>query len=160
MRHPDGSFHLGRLMYKITKRSILLFFFGLVTSNTSEIFLANLRIMGVLQRFAITYMITALVELIYFRSNNFAYVDHAGFEINWPASKFSLIKSYAKEILYYPLQWVIMALIATVWVLFTYFLPVEGCPTGKNKTSTLILTQTKFLFCKYLYVFFIVLPMI
>lgn len=132
MRHPDGSFHLGRLMYKITKRSTLLFFFGLVTSNTSDVFLANLRIMGVLQRFAITYMITALVELIYFKSNNFAYVDQTSLEINWPANKFNLLKSYAKEILYYPLQWAIIALVATVWVLLTYLLPIEGCPTGNS----------------------------
>ena len=36
------------ILFKIVKRSILLFFFGLVTSN-SDYYLKDIRIMGVLQ---------------------------------------------------------------------------------------------------------------
>lgn len=133
MRNPlDGSFKLCKLFYKITKRCILLFFFGLVTSNSSESYLTQLRIMGVLQRFAITFFCCALIELIYFRFNDYKYFDQNSIEISWHTSKWLTIKLFLKEIFYYPLQWIIILLIAFVWLALTFLLPVDGCPTGNS----------------------------
>ncbi len=131
MKDPtDGSFRIFKLVYKITKRCVLLFFFGLLTSNSSSIYLSDLRIMGVLQRFSATYFICALIELIYFRIHSYAYFDQNSLEINWQTSKYHVIRSYFKEIFYYPIQWLIVLMTGLIWVLLTYLLPVEGCPTG------------------------------
>jgi heparan-alpha-glucosaminide N-acetyltransferase len=125
-----GIFKTGKFMYKIVKRCVLLFFFGLLTSNSSNIFLNDLRIMGVLQRFSITYFLCAMIELIYFRINGFVYIDLNNSVLNWQTSKYLALKLHFKEIFYYPIQWLIVACLSLIWVLFTLFLPVEGCPTG------------------------------
>ena len=127
------TLRLRQMLYKITKRSCLLFFFGLVTSNSTEHFLTHLRIMGVLQRFAISYFVCALLELIYFRMNNYTYVDsntnNFG-EINWQSSKLKTITSKFKEVFLYPIQWLIISMFTLVWLLLTFLLPLNGCPTG------------------------------
>ena len=131
MRDPTtGHFLTGRFIYKIVKRCVLLFFFGLLTSNSSENYLSQLRIMGVLQRFSITYLLCAMIELIYFRINNFSFFDQNSVEINWSTALLPALKLQFKELVYYPIQWLIVALLSLVWVLLTFFLPVEGCPTG------------------------------
>ena len=132
MKHKDESFNVMKLLYKIVKRCVLLFFFGLVTSNSADNYLTDLRIMGVLQRFAITYFICALIELIYFRINDWGYFEANNLQVNGDNSKWVIIKSYFKELFYYPIQWVIVFFIGLLWVMLTYFLPVEGCPTGMN----------------------------
>lgn len=120
------------LVRKIVTRSIMLFFFGLIISNSADQYISHLRIMGVLQRFAVCYLVCTAVEFIYFRMNNFVYV---GFSFDqdvasWNSSKLVLIKSKFKEIFLYPIQWLIIMLLILVWMLLTFLLPIEGCPTG------------------------------
>ena len=83
MRHADGSFRLATLACKIAKRSALLLLFGLVTSNGANLYLDRLRLMGVLQRFALTYAATALVELAYFKANGYAYSELTPLDASW-----------------------------------------------------------------------------
>lgn len=131
MRDPlDGSFKLYKLFYKIIKRCILLFFFGLVTSNSSTTYLSQLRIMGVLQRFSITFFCCSLIEFIYFRKNDCKFLDLNSIEISWHTSKWLTLKLLFKEIFYYPLQWVVILLIGFIWLTLTFLLPVKGCSTG------------------------------
>ena len=70
-RDGENGPKMKKILYKIIKRSVLLFFLGLVEKNTSNQPLSNLRIMGVLQRFAISYLVCALIELAYVYSNNY-----------------------------------------------------------------------------------------
>lgn len=123
------------LVRKLLIRTCLLFFFGLIVSN-DRVKLTELRIFGVLQRFAVCYLFCTLIELAYFKINNFTYVginlpNGTGTDMAWNSvSKWLLIKSKFKEIFLYPLQWLFVTLLGVVWVLLTFLLPVEGCPTG------------------------------
>lgn len=123
------------LIRKLLIRTCLLFFFGLMTSNDS-VNLREIRIFGVLQRFAVCYLVCTLMELFYFKMNNFTYVGlnlpgGGDQDIAWDTvSKWLLIKSKFKEIFLYPMQWLIAILFAVIWALLTFLLPVEGCPTG------------------------------
>lgn len=120
------------IVYKILKRTFLLFFFGLVISNSDGKSLKDLRIFGVLQRFSVSYFYCAILELIFFSVNNYSYVDLDTQypDINWSISKKIYLKSKFKEIFLYPLQWLVTFLIIVVWLLITFLLPVENCPTG------------------------------
>lgn len=129
------SLNVTRLLSKAFVRSVMLFLFGLIISNGSSTanYITHLRIMGVLQRFAIVYIVCMLVELVYFRMNNFVYVGlvpNQDVVASWELSRWILIKSKFKEIFLYPLQWLFVVLLALVWMLITFLLPVEGCPTG------------------------------
>ena len=88
--------------------------------------------MGVLQRFAISYFVCAILELIYFRLNNYIYIDgNQNFEaISWQLSKIKTIRDKFKEIFLYPIQWIIVSMFTLVWLLLTFLLPLKGCPTG------------------------------
>lgn len=117
-------------LYKIAKRTSMLFFFGLLISNTTDEYLTNLRIMGVLQRFAISYFCCALLEMVYFKINHYSYLESNENNLNWQSSKIVVITSKFKEIFLYPIQWLVIILFSLVWCLLTFYLPVNGCPTG------------------------------
>jgi heparan-alpha-glucosaminide N-acetyltransferase len=124
-RSFDGKTNLNvkDMIYKIFKRSLLLYFFGLLTSNDYSVTLEKLRIFGVLQRFAISYFICAMLEIVHLHSKNYVYEVQESFEqVSW-RSKF-------KEIFLYPIQWLVMFVFTLIWVLVTFLLPVPGCPTG------------------------------
>ena len=128
-----STIKLTSVLFKIIKRTVLLFFFGLLTSNSAKNNLSDLRIMGVLQRFAISYFICAIMELAYFRMNNYKYADMPGLDpedILIQISKYLKFKSKFKELFYYPIQWLIVLLFILVWTLLTFLLPIEGCTAG------------------------------
>ena len=52
-------------------------------------------------------------------------------EFNLPQSKLALLKKHFKELVYYPIQWFIITLIAIVWLLLTFFIEVDYCAPGK-----------------------------
>ena len=131
---PNSSVKIVTILYKIVKRTVLLFFFGLMVSNDGNQFLSQLRIMGVLQRFAVTYFLVALLELLYFKMNNYSYPDPNELLIESSStsmpSKWTLFKLKFIEIFYFPLQWLMVICLALIWTLLTFLLPVDGCPTG------------------------------
>ena len=118
------------VLYKILKRSALLFFFGLVTSNSSDQKLFHQRLMGVLQRFAISYAVGALAELVYFARNNYVYsgVDLTGH--TWRNAKWLVVKANFEEIFFYPFQWLFFATLVLVWTLVTFLVAFDDCPAG------------------------------
>ena len=122
------------ILYKIFKRVILLFFFGLMISNDSSKGLSELRIMGVLQRFSVTYLLVAFLELLYFKMNNYTYPDPNELLLESSSTaipgKWVSVKLKFIEIFYFPLQWLIVISWALIWTLLTFLLPVDGCPTG------------------------------
>ena len=119
------------ILFRIFKRSLLLFAFGLYTSNNYHTLINGLRIMGVLQRFSISYLVCAMIELFYFRMNNYTYADTTDTEyLRLSDSKILILKNTFKEIILYPVQWLTAMLLTVLWLLLTFLLPVENCPTG------------------------------
>lgn len=127
---PTGqrSIKLSQLLRKLLIRVCLLFFFGLVISNSSKQPLSRLRVFGVLQRFSVCYFVISLIELLYFRFNNFVYIGFNLSDQDIPI--YLLFKSKFKEIFLYPIQWLIIFIFVLIWTLLTFVLPIEGCPTG------------------------------
>jgi heparan-alpha-glucosaminide N-acetyltransferase len=130
--NSQQEINIKKVIYRILKRSALLFLFGLVIGNSSAQHLNQLRIMGVLQRFAITYLVCALIELTYFYLNNYKYPDlnENNPNISWTSSKQLYISSKFQEIFLYKYQWIISLLFIVIWTLITFLLPIEGCKTG------------------------------
>ena len=124
--------NIKKVLFRIFKRSALLFLFGLVVSNSSDQKLSHLRIMGVLQRFAISYLVCALIELAYFYFNNYKYPDlnETNTNISWSNSKLLYVKSKFQELFQYKYQWLLSISLVVVWLLITFLMPVEGCKTG------------------------------
>ena len=105
---------------KIFIRFAKMFIIGLMLNSRFGVKLENLRIFGVLQRIAICYFVVATIELVLYKNINK-----------------ELLQIFKKSIRYYlaDLMWswihiLIMLVILLVWFLFTYLLPVPGCPIG------------------------------
>jgi heparan-alpha-glucosaminide N-acetyltransferase len=78
--------------------------------------LSELRIMGVLQRIALSYLFTALMEIVCYS------------KIALPVG--SLIQRVFYQITCSWKQWLIILLVILTWCLFTFLAKVPGCPTG------------------------------
>lgn len=113
-----NNFKLSTVLIKIIRRTILLYFFGLVTSNSSDLKINEIRIMGVLQRFSISYFIMALLELLQIKLNNYEY-----------NILFSNQKKFI-EIIHYWIQWLVVSFLAILWILITFLLPLDNCQSG------------------------------
>lgn len=99
---------------KILKRSCWLFLLGLGISNIDYIDVVNLRIFGVLQRFAFTYLIIASLHLLFTKTGR-------------PAVEHIFILRDIIDLVY---EWLIVLLIVMLHLFLIFFLPVPGCPTG------------------------------
>lgn len=120
---------IASILYKIVRRTVLLFLFGLLTSNSSQASLKDLRIMGVLQRFSISYFVCALLELVYLIINNFSYHEVTCFDVDYNR-RMKFFYNHFKEIIYYYYQWLVMISFTLIWILITFLMPVPGCPIG------------------------------
>ncbi len=111
MSRPFGW---GSMLYKIFRRAAILFALGLVVNNCFV--LEMCRVPGVLQRFAVSYLVCTLLVL---------FVPRISCRLNTHAftGAFSI---YVDRIL----EWIIVGLMVAAWLLITFLLPVPGCPTG------------------------------
>ena len=97
-------------LYKIVRRSVLLFLIGLIFINNGYD-LNAWRIPGVLQRFAFSYFFIAVIV---------SYVPLINCD---PLSKF-------KDILPFLYQWIAVMLIFLLYIILTYVAQFENCPRG------------------------------
>ena len=107
-----------KIFLKILRRSIVLFALGLFVSSEGKenpVDFTKMRIMGVLQRFALTYLIVATVHLI------------CATPVNKNAN--TAIRPF-RDILNYWHEWIIHLVLLMIYLLLTFFLKVPGCPTG------------------------------
>ncbi|OWF52104.1 heparan-alpha-glucosaminide N-acetyltransferase-like isoform X2 [Mizuhopecten yessoensis] len=107
-----------KIFLKILKRSCILFVLGLIVNTAgghSPVSLPNLRILGVLQRFALTYLITASIHLLFIRETD-TYMHS-----NW---------SQARDILYYWPEWITNFLLIALHCALTFGMDVPNCPKG------------------------------
>ncbi|XP_060071515.1 heparan-alpha-glucosaminide N-acetyltransferase-like [Ylistrum balloti] len=105
-----------KIFLKILKRSCILFVLGLIVNTAgghSPVSLPHLRIPGVLQRFALTYLITASVHLLFIREADIHMHSY------W---------SRARDILYYWPEWIFNFLFVALHCGLTFGMEVPHCP--------------------------------
>ncbi|CAC5409634.1 HGSNAT [Mytilus coruscus] len=103
-----------KIFWKIFRRSCILFILGLVinTNGSSSVDMTELRIPGVLQRFAVTYFITATVHM---------------FVAKLPDT---MTDKRFKDITDYWVEWIIISWLILVHTCLTFLLDVPGCGKG------------------------------
>ncbi|KAI0231270.1 Heparan-alpha-glucosaminide N-acetyltransferase [Lamellibrachia satsuma] len=107
-----------QLAVKVVKRSIILFVLGLMLSNNGRrgfVRMSELRILGVLQRLALSYCAVGLMQVFFARSRDVLQ------ETRWPP-----VRDLAP---YWP-EWLISLAILAIHICLTLLMPVSGCPTG------------------------------
>jgi heparan-alpha-glucosaminide N-acetyltransferase len=106
-----------RIFIKILWRTIRLFIIGLILNINYEWSFSTLRYFGVLQRIALSYLVVATIELIFWkRPNREKYAN------TWMYYIYDLIYSIPHTI--------VVSIILLIWFLVVYLLPVPNCPTG------------------------------
>lgn len=109
------------VLKKVVWRSLQLFIIGVFIINPNycqgPISWDNLRIPGVLQRLAWSYLVVACLDLLVAR----AHLDIISMEAWW---------SRGLDILLYWPAWLCVLLMEVIWLCLTFLLPVPGCPTG------------------------------
>ncbi|XP_048248503.1 heparan-alpha-glucosaminide N-acetyltransferase-like isoform X3 [Haliotis rufescens] len=106
------------MFWKILKRSAILFLLGLVVNTEGTpggVEIEEIRIPGVLQRFAGTYLIVATIHMFFAKTTD----EHQ--HCWW---------SPVRDILDYWPEWILHLVMVTVWLAITFALPVPGCPKG------------------------------
>lgn len=118
-----------RILLKIIRRSVILFALGLFINDSSNIL--YIRILGVLQRFAIAYFVTG-ITLLYVPilgikqvvlEDNYEETDNL-LHNHVPPPK------YKSSFFPFALHWAVAAALVGLWALLTFLLPVPGCPRG------------------------------
>ncbi|XP_042888385.1 heparan-alpha-glucosaminide N-acetyltransferase-like [Penaeus japonicus] len=106
-----------KIFFRIVKRSLKLFLLGIILNSLGGwVYLDRYRIPGVLQRFAICYLVTAGVALVLSPKEPPQYQSNVGIALS--------------DILQLLPQWVVHISIVIAHTLITFLLPVPGCPTG------------------------------
>lgn len=106
-----------KIFARIVKRSIKLFILGIILNSLGGWnYLDRYRIMGVLQRFGICYLVVSGIALFSMPSEPPQYQSDAGIAM--------------ADILQILPQWVTHIIIVVGHTLITFLLPVPGCPTG------------------------------
>ena len=107
-----------KIFLKIVRRSIVLFALGLFVSSAGRkdpVDFTEIRIMGVLQRFSLTYLVVATLHLIFTTP------------VNKNAN--TAVRPF-RDILNYWREWIFYLIFVMVHLLLTFLLKVPGCPTG------------------------------
>ncbi|XP_063776045.1 heparan-alpha-glucosaminide N-acetyltransferase isoform X2 [Pseudophryne corroboree] len=110
-----------KLFWKILWRSIQLFLIGLFVINENycrgPLSWSEIRIMGVLQRLSITYLVVSVLELLFTKP------------LADPIPQNRTCFLLQDVVLYWP-QWLIILVLEAAWLCLTLLLPVDGCPMG------------------------------
>ncbi|CAN7937080.1 unnamed protein product [Ixodes hexagonus] len=106
-----------RIMWKIVKRSAILFCLGIMLNTRGgKNDLTKLRIPGVLQRFGISYLVACSLHLLFARPQDKVVGS------NW--------MNKVRDILLYWPEWLVMLAILAAHLSLTFFLNVPGCGRG------------------------------
>ena len=128
------------LLFKVAIRTLKLFAIGLILNTRFKIDLYHVRILGVLQRFAIVYGIIGTIEVLCSRTKQYSLT--ANLNQNNPKHQSTMTTTTVKsgrakrvtavfrDIANFPLQWLMIIGLTTIWVLVVYLVPFENCPAG------------------------------
>ena len=89
-----------------------------------------MRILGVLQRFAIVYGFVAIIEVLCSNSKQYSVKTENTSSEQEEAKKKKKVRNIFSDITNFRLQWFIMLCLITIWVLVVYLVGFEGCPPG------------------------------
>lgn len=88
-----------------------------------------MRFLGVLQRFAIVYIVVASIEILFTRPGQYAQVSETASSTATEV-KTKRVLALFRDILHFPFQWLVNVALAIVWILVVYLVPFENCPAG------------------------------
>ncbi|RWS10579.1 Heparan-alpha-glucosaminide N-acetyltransferase-like protein [Dinothrombium tinctorium] len=118
------SVNIVKVLKRIMKRTVLLFLLGLAINSMSETRLSHLRIPGVLQRFAICYLLVALshtYSLLRMRQNNMSQLPETNYSI----------AHYFIDIYPYWFEWLFITFLSMIYFLITFVWNYsDNCPIG------------------------------
>jgi heparan-alpha-glucosaminide N-acetyltransferase len=104
------------LMYRVVRRTIILFLLGLAVSNHGrDIYVSQLRIFGVLQKLSLTYFVVSVFEV-------FTAIPADPHTHKWWRGFRELVVSWP--------TWLLAVVMVVVYVGLTFFLEVPGCGRG------------------------------
>ncbi|XP_053559177.1 heparan-alpha-glucosaminide N-acetyltransferase [Bombina bombina] len=110
-----------KLFWKVLWRSIQLFLIGLFVINQNycngPLSWSDIRIMGVLQRLSITYLVVSVLELLFAKP----------IPETLPQNRTCFLLQ--DVVLFWP-QWLLVFVLEACWLCLTFLLPVPGCPLG------------------------------
>ncbi|KAH3873028.1 heparan-alpha-glucosaminide N-acetyltransferase-like [Dreissena polymorpha] len=103
------------IFVKICRRSVTLFALGILVNSGGSHNFHHWRIMGVLQRFALTYLVTATSQLLFMTNTD---VQLSG------------VRATLKDLVLYWREWLVQLSLVLIHLTLALLLPVPGCPTG------------------------------
>uniref|UniRef100_A0A8C9TEY7 Heparan-alpha-glucosaminide N-acetyltransferase n=1 Tax=Scleropages formosus TaxID=113540 RepID=A0A8C9TEY7_SCLFO len=113
-----------RILHKVLWRSLQLFLLGVLVINPSycqgPLSWDTLRIPGVLQRLAFSYVVAASLDLMVARTR----LDNLPTDAWWYP---------ARDVLLYWPAWFCVIVLETIWLCLTFLLPVPGCHLGRKR---------------------------
>ncbi|KAG0697816.1 Heparan-alpha-glucosaminide N-acetyltransferase [Chionoecetes opilio] len=116
------------IFLRIFKRSVKLFLLGIILNSLGGwVYLDKYRVPGVLQRFAICYLVTASIALAFTPAQPKKYQTDVGIAMS--------------DVLQLLPQWAVHLLILAAHTLITFLMPVSGCPTGYQGPGGFALLQ-------------------
>ncbi|XP_075241526.1 heparan-alpha-glucosaminide N-acetyltransferase-like [Convolutriloba macropyga] len=113
---------------KIGMRSLILFFLGLIVSNP-DVTIDMLRIMGVLQRLAISYLFIATLTLLNARFVQQANVNVLSKRTTSDYRGRRLVDQFV-DLVPFVIEWVVVSLLVLAWLLITFIVQLDDCPRG------------------------------
>ncbi|CAF0875747.1 unnamed protein product [Didymodactylos carnosus] len=125
-----------KLLWKVALRVIKLFLIGFILNTHFKVYLSEVRILGVLQRFAIVYAVIATIEVLCARKHMFSVsTNHLSAVTTTTTTKATTsnskrMTSVFRDVFNFPLQWLAVIGLTTIWVLIIYLVPFGECPAG------------------------------
>ncbi|CAF2968996.1 unnamed protein product, partial [Rotaria sp. Silwood2] len=127
------------LLIKVAMRTLKLFIIGFILNTRFKVDLNNVRILGVLQRFAIVYGVIGIIEVLCTRSRQYSLTASFNNNIKHTSTittttvksgRTKRVTAVFRDISNFPLQWLLIIGLTTIWVLVVYLVPFEDCPAG------------------------------
>ena len=104
--------------------------------------LNHVRILGVLQRFALVYGVVGTIEVLCTRSRQYSLTANLNNNNNngkhtstmttttVKTGRTKRVTTVFRDISNFPLQWLSIIGLTTIWILVVYLVPFENCPAG------------------------------
>ncbi|XP_039607023.1 heparan-alpha-glucosaminide N-acetyltransferase isoform X1 [Polypterus senegalus] len=110
-----------KLFRKVFWRSLQLFLIGVFIINPNyclgPLSWGTLRIPGVLQRIAFSYLVVAVLEIMFAQRKT----ESISMDVNFAS---------LQEFVFCWPSWICIIIVETIWLCLTFLLPVPGCPLG------------------------------
>ena len=111
---------------------------GFILNTRFKVDLYSVRILGVLQRLAIVYGVIATIEILCTRSRQYSLSanlnngKHTSTMTTGTAKsgRAKRVTAVFRDLSNFPLQWLSIIGLTTIWVLVIYLVPFNDCPAG------------------------------